>query len=121
MPRAASLALGPISVIETWRVTFVVSPWSVSVTSLVWWIVVLTLRGGPPRDARKTRGSAPSPERLDHPLDSSLACLRGPRGLDVVDVLATEPEGKPVEGGTGRRGCVERDLQVGRLVHLARV
>jgi hypothetical protein len=33
---------------------------------------------------------------------------------------AASDEGKPVEGGTGRGGCVEDDRQVGRLVHLAR-
>jgi hypothetical protein len=33
---------------------------------------------------------------------------------------AASDEGKPVEGGTGRRRCVEDDRQVGRLVHLAR-
>jgi hypothetical protein len=33
---------------------------------------------------------------------------------------AASDEVKPVEGGTGRRGCVEDDRQVGRLVHLAR-
>jgi hypothetical protein len=77
-------------------------------------------RGGRPWAGRTSRGSAPSAERLDQSLDSSLACVHSLGGLDVVDVLASESEGEPVEGGTGYRGCVQGDFQVGRLVHFAR-
>src|ERR671911_2126887 len=38
MPKAAILALGPISVIKTWRVTTVLSPSVARVRSFVWWI-----------------------------------------------------------------------------------
>jgi hypothetical protein len=69
-------------------------------------------RGGRPWAGRTSRGSAPSAERLDQSLDSSLACVHSLGGLDVVDVLASESEGEPVEGGTGCRGCVEGDLRL---------
>jgi hypothetical protein len=60
-----------------------------------------------------------SSERLDQALDTPSSRLLSLCPFDVIDVLASEPEGKPVEGGSAGRVRIEGVGQVGRLIHHA--